>query len=89
MNLSHKRTLTTEYSSEIYLFGKYVIFDVSQRLHTLKLVLSAQCNGERCQVCEYVEDTCEFEDADGNKYNISKGIMNCNTDFTVYKFHNL
>ena len=48
---------------------------------------SAQCSGERCQVCQYVQDTCEFEDADGNKYNISKGVMNCSADFTVYEFH--
>ena len=25
----------------------------------------------------------EFEEADGNKYNIIKGIIKCNTDFTV------
>ena len=29
----------------------------------------------------------EFEEADGNKYDIRKGVINCNTDFTVYKFH--
>ena len=28
-----------------------------------------------------------FEDAHGNKYNIWKRVKNCNTDFTVYKFH--
>ena len=48
---------------------------------------SARCNGKRCQVCQYIEETCEFEDADGNKYDIRKGVINCNTDFTVYKFH--
>ena len=48
---------------------------------------SAQCNGKRCHVCQYIEETCEFEDADGNKYDIRKGVINCNTDFTVYKFH--
>ena len=31
---------------------------------------SAPCNGKRCQVCQYVEETCEFEDADGSKYDI-------------------
>ena len=31
--------------------------------------------------------TCEFEDADGNKYDICEGVINCNTDFTVYKSH--
>ena len=29
----------------------------------------------------------EFVDADGNKYNIRKGVINCSIDFTVYKFH--
>ena len=29
----------------------------------------------------------EFEEADGNKYDIRKGIISYNTDFTVYKFH--
>ena len=47
---------------------------------------SARCNGKRCQVCQYIEETCEFEDADGSKYDIRKGVINCNTDFTVYKF---
>ena len=44
---------------------------------------SAQCNRKR----QYFEETCEFEDADGNKYNIRKGVINCNTDFAVYVFH--
>ena len=30
--------------------------------------------------------TCEFEDADRNEYDIRKGVINFNTDFTVYKF---
>ena len=47
---------------------------------------SALCIGKSCQACQYLEDTCEFEDADGNKYDICKGVMNCNTKFTVYKF---
>ena len=47
---------------------------------------SARCNSELYQVCHYIEETGEFEDADGNKYDIRKGIINCNTDFTVYKF---
>ena len=46
----------------------------------------ARCNGKRCQVCQYIEERCEFE-FDGNKYYIRKGVINCNTDFTVYKFH--
>ena len=29
----------------------------------------------------------EFEEADGNKYDMRKRVINCNTDFTVYKFH--
>ena len=48
---------------------------------------STRCNGKCCQVCQYIDKTCEFEDAYGNKYNIRKGVINCNTDFTVYKFH--
>ena len=48
---------------------------------------SARCNGKRCQVCQYIEETCVFEDADGNKHNMRKGVINCNRDFTVYKFH--
>ena len=47
---------------------------------------SARCNGKRCQVCQYLEETCKFEDADGNKYDIRKGVMDCNTNFTVCKF---
>ena len=48
---------------------------------------SAQCNGKHFQVCQYIEETCEFENTDGNKYDIRKGVVNCNTDFTVYIFH--
>ena len=48
---------------------------------------SHRCNEERCQVCQYTEETCEFEDADGNKYHIYKGVIKCNTHFTVYRFH--
>ena len=43
---------------------------------------SVWCNRKCCQVCQDIEETCEFEDADGNK-----GVINCNTDCTVYKFH--
>ena len=28
----------------------------------------ARCNDKRCQVCQLIQDTCEFEDADGNKH---------------------
>ena len=48
---------------------------------------SHRCNEERCQVCQYTEETCEFEDADGNKYHIYKGVIKCNPHFTVYRFH--
>ena len=48
---------------------------------------SARCNGKRCQVCQYTEETCEFEDADGSKYNIRKRVINCIADFTTYKFN--
>ena len=43
--------------------------------------------GKRCQVCQYIKETGEFEDDDGKKYDICKGVINCTTDFTVYKFH--
>ena len=46
---------------------------------------SARYNGKRCQVPQYIEETREFEDADGIKYDIRKGVINCNTDFTVQK----
>ena len=29
---------------------------------------SALSNGKRCQVCQQIEKNCEFEEADGNKY---------------------
>ena len=48
---------------------------------------SHRCNEKRCQVCQYTEETCEFENADGNKYHIHKGVIKCNTHFTVYRFH--
>ena len=32
---------------------------------------------------QYIEEACEFEDADGNKYNIREGVINWNTDITV------
>ena len=45
---------------------------------------SARCNGKCCQVCEYIEETHEFEDADRNKYDIHKGrYINCN----IYRFY--
>ena len=47
---------------------------------------STQCKKKRCNVCQYIEATCEFDDADG-KADSCKGVKNCNTDFTVYKFH--
>ena len=28
---------------------------------------SVESNSKRCQLCQYIEETCEFEDADGNK----------------------
>ena len=48
---------------------------------------SAQCNRKRCQVCQYIEKACQFKDTDVNKYNIRKGVINCNIDFSFYKFH--
>ena len=41
------------------------------------------CHGKGCQVCHYIEEKCEFEDVDGNKYYIRIGVINFNTDFTV------
>ena len=52
-----------------------------------KELKSARCNGRSSQVCQYIEETHEFEDADGNKYYICKGVINCKTDFTAHKFH--
>ena len=48
---------------------------------------SALRNGKHCQVCHNIEETWEFEDTDGNKFDIWKGVINWNTDFTVYKFY--
>ena len=28
---------------------------------------SVESNDKRCQLCQYIEETCEFEDADGNE----------------------
>ena len=42
-----------------------------------------QHNGKRCQGCQHIEETCEFEDSDRNKYDIRKGVINCNTYSTV------
>ena len=47
---------------------------------------STQCKKKRCNICQYIEAICEFDDADG-KADSCKGVKNCNTDFTVYKFH--
>ena len=38
-------------------------------------------------VSQYIGATCEFKDVNGGKYDIRKRIINCNADFTVYKFH--
>lgn len=43
-----------------------------------------QCNRKPCKVCQNIEETGQFEAADGDKHNISKRIMNCYTNFTVY-----
>ena len=48
---------------------------------------SARCNSKRCQVRQCIEKASEFVIGDWSKYNIRKGVTNCNTDFTVYKFH--
>ena len=48
---------------------------------------STRCNGKRWLFCQYIEYTCKFEDADGSKCDIRKGVINCNTDFSIYKFH--
>ena len=38
-------------------------------------------------MCQYIDETIGFEDAGGYKYDIWKGVINCNTDFTVHKLH--
>ena len=48
---------------------------------------SVRCNGKSYQLCQYIKEIHKCEDADGNKYDIRKGIMNYNTNFTLYKFH--
>ena len=42
---------------------------------------------QNLKVCQYIQETCKFENADGNKYDIRKGVINCNTDFSIDKFH--
>ena len=70
----------------IYTLKDYLVRAKNNNVET-KDSKCARCNGKRCQVCQYIEETSEFEDADRNKYDIRKGVINCNTDFTVYKFH--
>ena len=48
---------------------------------------SARFNRKRSQVCRYIEKTCEFGGADGNKSDIHKGVINCNTNFSVSKLN--
>ena len=69
--------------------GRNLPLFVGQKLltETLKNLKGARYNGIRCQACQYLERKYEFEDADGNKYDIRKRATNCNTDFTDYKFH--
>ena len=48
---------------------------------------SALCNGKRYHVCTYIEERGEFECSEGSKCDIRKRVVNCNTDFSVYKLH--
>ena len=45
-------------------------------MYVIYQCISARCNGKRCQVCLYTEETCKFEGADGNKYDIRQGVIN-------------
>lgn len=40
---------------------------------------SAPSKDKLCQVCQYIGEKVQFENAYDNKYDIRKGIMNCNT----------
>ena len=44
---------------------------------------SPLCKSKRCQVCQCNEEIAGFQKFDGNKNDIRRGIMNCDTDFTV------
>ena len=88
--LDETQTLLLRNEEHKAIFGEKPPMIVWRRARTLKDYLvrakinnkdikeskSARCNGKPCQVCQYIEETCEFEDADGNKYDIQKGVVN-------------
>ena len=45
---------------------------------------SESCSGKRCGVCPYIQNTSDFVDKDGKKYNIRKPKLNCNSSNVVY-----
>lgn len=71
--------------------GKHSFKDFLARVRVadrdIKKYKSFTCKGKRCQVCPHVKETGQIEDTDGSKYDIHKGIMNCNTNVIIYKFH--
>lgn len=46
---------------------------------------SLLCKSRSCQAHKYTEDRGGIPDFYGNKYDICRKIMNCNTDFIIYK----
>ena len=90
--MRHKYFLCQMWNTKLFL-GRSLPWLVGMKLAPLRTIKdtkeskSVRCNGKRCQVCQYIEETCEFEDSDGNKDDIQKRVINCNTDCTVYKFH--
>ena len=77
---------------KIYIYIYIYIYIIYLHIYAILICLcilnlyskSTQCNGKRCK---YIEETCEFEYTNGHKYDIREGVINCNTDFAVYKFH--
>ena len=55
-------------------FLKYYLVRANMTNRDTEESKSARCNGKCCQVCQCIEETCEFEDVDGNKYDIPKGL---------------
>ena len=46
---------------------------------------SGRCDGKRCGVCNFIQETSTFSDKDlENKYTINGGYLNCNSRNVVY-----
>ena len=45
-----------------------------------------KCNRPNCQIDNFLDDSAEFTDSDGNRtYRLRKGYLHCNSKFVVYK----